>query len=47
MIGDRVQLEQVVMNLVTNGIEAMSAFSGGERILGVTPDRHEDGKSCN
>jgi signal transduction histidine kinase len=42
VIGDRVQLEQVVMNLVTNGIEAMSGVWGGQRILRVVTQPGED-----
>lgn len=39
--GDRVQLQQVLMNLVLNGIEAMKD-TGGE--LSVAPKRAEDGQ---
>jgi C4-dicarboxylate-specific signal transduction histidine kinase len=34
--GDRVQLQQVIVNLVKNGIEALSAVTGRKRILRVT-----------
>jgi C4-dicarboxylate-specific signal transduction histidine kinase len=35
-IGDRIQLQQVVMNLVLNGIEAMQAVEGRPRRLMIT-----------
>jgi PAS domain S-box-containing protein len=35
VVGDRVQLQQVVMNLVMNGIEAMSAVSDRPRLLRI------------
>ena len=35
VMGNRVQLEQVMMNLVMNGIEAMGDISGAARILRV------------
>ena len=36
IIGDRVQLQQVIMNLIMNGIEAMSAVMRRPRILRVS-----------
>jgi C4-dicarboxylate-specific signal transduction histidine kinase len=35
VMGDRVQLQQVVLNLIMNGIEAMSTVTQVPRILGV------------
>ena len=44
VLGDRVQLQQVVLNLIMNGIEAMSSIAGRARELAITtqniePDR--------
>ena len=36
ILGDRVQLQQVVMNLVMNAVEAMSQVDGGRRLLSVS-----------
>ncbi len=41
VIGDRVQLQQVVLNLVMNGAEAMSAVPGPRRILTIGAERLE------
>ena len=35
MQGDRVQLQQVLINLVMNGMDAMSDVQDGERVLAV------------
>jgi C4-dicarboxylate-specific signal transduction histidine kinase len=39
---DRVQIQQVVMNLILNGIQAMSAVEDRERVLIVRTQRGED-----
>jgi C4-dicarboxylate-specific signal transduction histidine kinase len=35
VLGDRVQLQQVLLNLLMNGIEAMNAVTGGERNIAI------------
>jgi signal transduction histidine kinase len=39
---DRIQLQQVLLNLITNAIDAM-ASKEGRRMLNVRSERHEDG----
>jgi|SRR5712664_80469 len=41
VLGDRVQLQQVVLNLVMNGIEAMSAVDDRPRVLVIRTERVE------
>jgi PAS domain S-box-containing protein len=41
ILGDRVQLQQVLLNLVINGIEAMSAVTDRPRTLLISSQRHE------
>jgi len=41
VVGDRVQLQQVILNLAMNGIEAMSAVADRSRSLLVCSRRHE------
>jgi two-component system, NtrC family, sensor kinase len=38
---DRVQLQQVILNLITNAIEAMGSVEGRQRLLIVTSQRRE------
>jgi PAS domain S-box-containing protein len=43
VMGDRVQLQQVLMNLIMNGIEAMKVIEGdGTRELAITSQRTDD-----
>jgi PAS domain S-box-containing protein len=38
VVGDRIQLSQVVLNLISNGIEAMQSIAADERVLTVTSE---------
>jgi len=40
--GDRVQLQQVILNLIINGLEAIAKSKNGTRELSVMSDREED-----
>jgi PAS domain S-box-containing protein len=39
--GDRIQLQQVIINLVINAIEAMESVAGRQRILTIRSGRHD------
>jgi predicted ATPase/signal transduction histidine kinase len=41
ILGDRVQLQQVLLNLVMNGVEAMNEVADGERKISICARRHE------
>jgi signal transduction histidine kinase len=43
VVGDRVQLQQVVLNLIMNGIEAMAESARGQRRLHIQTARDESG----
>jgi signal transduction histidine kinase len=40
VLGDRVQLQQVIINLLVNGVEAMASVDGRPRELAVRSQRH-------
>jgi PAS domain S-box-containing protein len=44
VLGDRVQLQQVLLNLVMNGMEAMATVADGPRELVIRSRRHEAGE---
>ena len=46
VFGDRVQLQQVVLNLIMNGIEAMTSVTDRPRLLCVQSQVDESGKVC-
>ncbi|QHF51234.1 ATP-binding sensor histidine kinase [Pseudomonas sp. S49] len=39
VLADRVELQQVLLNLIVNGLEAMAVMEEGERRLSITSDR--------
>ncbi len=41
ILGDRVQLQQVLLNLVMNGVEAMNEVAEGERKIAIRARRHQ------
>jgi len=44
VLGDRVQLQQVILNLVMNGVEAMASVTGQPREVLISSCRHESDK---
>ncbi len=40
VVGDRIQIEQVILNLVRNGLEAMLETPDGGRLLDIRNVRH-------
>ena len=43
VIGDRIQLQQVLLNLTINAIDAMSSVSGRDRLLTIASGIDENG----
>ena len=43
VLGDRIQLQQVILNLIMNGIEAMTAITDRPRVLLIRSQAHESG----
>ena len=43
MLGDRVQLQQLIINLVINGIQAMAGLEGRPRRLSIRSERDQSG----
>lgn len=43
VLGDRVQLQQVILNLIINGLESMAKVDEGERELSVSSGTNESG----
>ncbi len=41
VLGDRVQVQQVLLNLIINAMEAMSSISGRPRVLRIRSERRE------
>jgi C4-dicarboxylate-specific signal transduction histidine kinase len=41
VLGDRVQLQQVLLNLIINAVEAMSSISGRPRVLTIRSERRD------
>jgi signal transduction histidine kinase len=45
VVGDRVQLQQVILNLIMNGIEAVSSVTDRPRELLISSRQHESDKT--
>ena len=43
VVGDRIQLQQILLNLVLNAVDAMQAVNGGTRVLAIHSDRAPEG----
>ena len=41
ILGDRIQVQQVILNLVVNGIDAMKDMSAERRTIGIRTSRAE------
>jgi signal transduction histidine kinase len=46
VLGDRVQLQQVILNLAMNGIEAMRSVTSRARVLDIGAERHAQNQLC-
>ncbi len=46
VLGDRIQLQQVVLNLMMNGIESMSGVTGRPRLLKIRSRIQDDERVC-
>ena len=44
IVGDRIQLQQVILNLILNGIEAMAPVEDRPRVLSVKSAPFKDGE---
>jgi PAS domain S-box-containing protein len=47
VIGDKIQLQQVILNLVVNAIEAMSGVAEGQRVLRVSSEKVSESEPGN
>ena len=43
VLGDRIQMQQVILNLIMNGIEAMASITGRSRVLLIRSQAEESG----